>query len=109
MDAKERAEKVRRELDDMNYYEGTLRRDACIERHIREAEQAAMLKEKERCLKIVRDQPLFFDTVTGTRQKWVKNQIAQKIECEQTTRVVEATPNESWQVPPVIHKSDEPA
>lgn len=37
MTLEERAEKCRRELDGMPYYEGTLKRDACIQRHIEEA------------------------------------------------------------------------
>ena len=35
------AEKCRRELDDLPYYEGTLRRDACIARWLREAGRRA--------------------------------------------------------------------
>ncbi len=36
------AEKCRKELDDMNYYEGTQKRDACIERHIQESVDKAL-------------------------------------------------------------------
>lgn len=39
----------------------------------------ALLAERARCLAIVRDQPNYPDTHTGTRQQWVRGEILRKI------------------------------
>jgi hypothetical protein len=42
------AEQCRRELDEMSFYEGTLRRDACIRRHIEQAvDEVTLLLQEE--------------------------------------------------------------
>lgn len=41
--------------------------------------RAAVAAERERCLDIARTQPNYPDTHTGTRQQWVRDEIARRI------------------------------